>query len=352
MPFDSPLPHVSSPSVRGDIEAIIRKLQPAIRLRQTQDWLAAQVPPAHSTQWTSDDAERLLVKVQRLDARREMSGRSPLSDSDWERALALQFTGFGSDRTGELCWSCRGSIVSEIDARCDSCNMFFCDLWRLHVWARLRVTTELARTPRPPGRPSRLPAARALFFEALDEGANRAEAIFYAGIGTSTFYRWMADPRPEYREFRAAVERAESERERAQINGTFRLKAIRHVFLRSDRSVHAALRWLQYSDPERWAPYPREPLPRQRRRKARDAPDAGRAGALQHPMVDSSPPGERPVAGTAGPSNPTRDPDAVAIPISSFSPEIQRVFLDAMEGQSRQKDRGSRDELRSWRDRD
>jgi hypothetical protein len=116
------------------------------------------------------------------------------------------------------------------------------------------MTTELVRTPRPVGRPSRLPVVRALYFEAVNEGANRAEAIYYAGIGTSTFYRWMADPRPEYREFRAAVEMAEAARKRAQIDASLRVRATWHLLRASKRSVWAALRWLEANDPEKWAP--------------------------------------------------------------------------------------------------
>lgn len=48
-------------------------------------------------------------------------------------------------------------------------------------------------------------------------GNRRVTAAQTAGVGEATLYRWLADPRPRYREFRESVERAEAEAEAAVV---------------------------------------------------------------------------------------------------------------------------------------
>ena len=61
------------------------------------------------------------------------------------------------------------------------------------------------------GRPTKLtPGVQERFLAAIRTGAYRSLAARYAGIGVGTFGRWMSDPRPEYRAFRAAVEDTEA----------------------------------------------------------------------------------------------------------------------------------------------
>ena len=66
------------------------------------------------------------------------------------------------------------------------------------------------------GRPSKLTEkTKKRLLKALQKGATQAEAARYSGIGESTFYRWMekgaARKRGQFREFREAVKRTESE---------------------------------------------------------------------------------------------------------------------------------------------
>lgn len=116
----------SAPLVRGDIQDVLAKVEPAVTLARTQAWMAAR-PGAGAGRWTPRDAERLAAKVERLDARRRAAGKPALGNGSREQALALQFRGFGSTPYVNHCWSCGDSISSEVNARCDSCDMFFCD---------------------------------------------------------------------------------------------------------------------------------------------------------------------------------------------------------------------------------
>lgn len=75
-------------------------------------------------------------------------------------------------------------------------------------------------TARSPGRPSKLtPAVRDRFIAALKEGVSFASAANLAGIGQSTFYRWVEEggkqASGEYREFLEAVRGAQAEAEEA-----------------------------------------------------------------------------------------------------------------------------------------
>jgi len=67
-------------------------------------------------------------------------------------------------------------------------------------------------------RPSKLtPEVEERILEYLRAGNRRNVAVRAAGVGESTFFHWMADDRPRYREFRDAAERAEAEAEVALV---------------------------------------------------------------------------------------------------------------------------------------
>ena len=105
------------------------------------------------------------------------------------------------------------------------------------------------------GRPTRLTARVSdRFFKALDMGYNRSDATRFAGIGPATFYRWMADERPEYREFREKVQCAEDARDDARGDASLRVTAVGNLFRLSRRNTKAALAWLAVSEPEVWGP--------------------------------------------------------------------------------------------------
>ena len=66
------------------------------------------------------------------------------------------------------------------------------------------------------GRPSKLtPERKRRFIKALKAGSTREAACSYAGIGTSSFQRWMKkgqkEDKGQYREFRVTVETVEAE---------------------------------------------------------------------------------------------------------------------------------------------
>jgi hypothetical protein len=105
------------------------------------------------------------------------------------------------------------------------------------------------------GRPTDLtPETQGRIIEALRAGNYIDVACAYAGIGTSTYYRWMQralDPdAPDiYREFREAVQRARAEAE------------IRNVGLiqraASDGTWQAAAWFLERSHPRKWGRHDR-----------------------------------------------------------------------------------------------
>ena len=130
------------------------------------------------------------------------------------------------------------------------------------------------------GRPTRLTARVSdRFFRALDMGYRRGDAIRYAGIGVATFYRWMADDRPEYREFREVVERAEDARDDARGDASLRVTAVGNLLRLSRRNTKAALAWLAVNVPEEWGPgaFPVA----QRRPRRRRSPDVGAPARLR-----------------------------------------------------------------------
>jgi hypothetical protein len=76
------------------------------------------------------------------------------------------------------------------------------------------------------GRPSSLtPAVQARIVQAVETGATIEVACRAAGIGKTTFHRWMASDAPEFRAFREAVEKAEAAGEIAAI-GVIRTAAL------------------------------------------------------------------------------------------------------------------------------
>lgn len=94
------------------------------------------------------------------------------------------------------------------------------------------------------GRPTKLsPVAREQILASLRGGSPRGLAARYAGLGEATFYRWLSDPRPAFREFREAVERAEAEAEHAAV------AAVRSAMTRHWR---AAAWWLERRRPMSW----------------------------------------------------------------------------------------------------
>lgn len=97
---------------------------------------------------------------------------------------------------------------------------------------------------RRPGRPSKLTDERVQrLLTAIQAGNYIETAAEVAGIGKSTFYRWMNADEPEFREFREAVKKAEAEAEARDV-GMVRVAA---------RSTwQAAAWWLERKFPERW----------------------------------------------------------------------------------------------------
>ena len=101
-----------------------------------------------------------------------------------------------------------------------------------------------SRSPRIVGRPSRLtPAVTERLLHAFRTGNARVVACRYAGISEPTFHRWMADDRPEFREFREVVEQAAAAAEVGVVANLVEL---------SKRDHRAAVAWLERKAPERW----------------------------------------------------------------------------------------------------
>lgn len=78
----------------------------------------------------------------------------------------------------------------------------------------------------------------------LREGNHRTTAAEASGIDASTLRRWMADPRPEYRLFRAAVLQAEAD---------FETEIVSAVKLLAITDGRIALELLARRHPEKWA---------------------------------------------------------------------------------------------------
>lgn len=100
------------------------------------------------------------------------------------------------------------------------------------------------------GRPTKLtPEVQDRIIQALKAGNYVETAAEYAGIGKTTFYRWMARgeqaSRGIYREFRDAVMRARAEAEARNV-------AIIQKAAPDD--WRAAAWWLERAFPDRWGP--------------------------------------------------------------------------------------------------
>jgi hypothetical protein len=101
------------------------------------------------------------------------------------------------------------------------------------------------------GRPAKLnPEVVGRFLTAIRAGNYRETAARLAGIGPSTMYRWLHDPRPEYAAFRMALDICEAEVEAEIIGNLARL---------SRTSTRAAAFLLERRWPERWAKRKRPP---------------------------------------------------------------------------------------------
>ena len=100
------------------------------------------------------------------------------------------------------------------------------------------------------GRPTKLtPEVQDRIIQALKAGNYVETAAEYAGIGKTTFYRWMEQgakaSRGIYREFRDAVTRARAEAEARNV-------AIIQKAAPDD--WRAAAWWLERAFPDRWGP--------------------------------------------------------------------------------------------------
>ena len=101
-----------------------------------------------------------------------------------------------------------------------------------------------ALAPQNVGRPSKLtPVVTERLLHALRTGNARVVACRYAGISEPTFHRWMADDRPEFREFREVVEQGEA---------TAEVGVVANLVELSKRDHRAAVAWLERKAPERW----------------------------------------------------------------------------------------------------
>jgi hypothetical protein len=97
------------------------------------------------------------------------------------------------------------------------------------------------------GRPSKLtPEIQDKIVSAIRAGNYGEVAAAYAGIGSSTFYRWMDQGKAQagpYREFREAVKAAESEAE---------VRAVAIVQKQMPEHWQAAMTYLERKFPLRW----------------------------------------------------------------------------------------------------
>lgn len=98
------------------------------------------------------------------------------------------------------------------------------------------------------GRPTKLtPEVQDRILQAIRAGNYRETAARYGGISPATFYRWLERGerarRGPFREFREAVERAESEAE---------VRYVAIVAKAATDDVRAAQWWLEHRFPERW----------------------------------------------------------------------------------------------------
>lgn len=79
----------------------------------------------------------------------------------------------------------------------------------------------------------------------MAHGISGIEAANELGIGRATLYRWLSDPRPEFRAFEQAMRRA---------HGEAAVHMAANVVRQSDRDWRAAIAWLRADDPACWDP--------------------------------------------------------------------------------------------------
>ena len=110
------------------------------------------------------------------------------------------------------------------------------------------MTTSAHRSKAKGGRPTKLtPEVQEKILTAIRAGNYGHVAAKYAGIGERTFYRWMAQGEKaragKYRQFRQAVEAAESEAE---------VRAVAIIQKQMPDNWRAALSYLERKHPKRW----------------------------------------------------------------------------------------------------
>jgi transposase-like protein len=98
------------------------------------------------------------------------------------------------------------------------------------------------------GRPCKLtPEVQAKICQAIRAGNYSYVAAEYAGIGASTYHRWMQQGEQEtsgsFREFRDAVKSAESEAE---------VRAVAIIQRHMEKNWQAAMTYLERKHPQRW----------------------------------------------------------------------------------------------------
>lgn len=115
--------------------------------------------------------------------------------------------------------------------------------------------TPAKKPPKPIGRPSKLtPEVQDKVVQAILAGNYQDTAAQYAGIGTTTFYRWMEkgaeDDAPQmYRDFREAVESA---------NATAEVRDVALITQAAQSGTWQAAAWkLERKFPQRWGRFQR-----------------------------------------------------------------------------------------------
>ncbi|MBA3688500.1 MAG: helix-turn-helix domain-containing protein [Chloroflexi bacterium] len=102
------------------------------------------------------------------------------------------------------------------------------------------------RTRQAVGRPTKFTPLVAERLEWLaSQGIERNAAARMVGIGRTTLYRWLNDPRPAFRSWRAHMRQAEASAEVA---------VTANIVRRSKTDWRAGYAWLKARYPERWDP--------------------------------------------------------------------------------------------------
>lgn len=90
------------------------------------------------------------------------------------------------------------------------------------------------------------PARVATILDAIRLGNDKKVAAVAAGVGQSTFYRWLED----HQEFREAIEKAEADAETRKVG---------IISTAAEDTWTAAAWWLERKHPDRWARRPEAP---------------------------------------------------------------------------------------------